>query len=72
MPLIQRFHPNLEENVEEEYVEYEENEQVENNTTEIEIYSENNTEGNNGTAQYFEGTSKNFSEILEIFHLIYY
>ena len=58
MPLIQRFHPNLEENVEEEYVEYEENEQVENNTTEIEIYSENNTEGNNGTAQYLEGTSK--------------
>lgn len=62
MPLIQRFHPNLEENVEEEYVEYEENEQVENNTTEIEIYSENNTEGNNGTAQYFEGSTNVVSE----------
>lgn len=42
MPLIQRFHPNLEENVEEEYEESEESEQAERNSTETEVYTENN------------------------------
>lgn len=52
MPLIERFHPNLEENVEEEYLESEENGQAETNSTETEVYSES---VNKNKAEYLEG-----------------
>ena len=52
MQLIERFHPNLEENVEEEYLESEENGQAETNSTETEVYSES---VNKNKAQYLEG-----------------
>lgn len=54
MPLIERFHPNLEENIEEEYLESEENGQAETNSTETEVYSES---VNKNKAQYLEGST---------------
>lgn len=53
MPLIQRFHPNLEENVEEEYVESEDNEEAEGFSREEEDESTRND-----TRNYVEGMSK--------------
>ena len=53
MPLIQRFHPNLEENVEEEYIESEDNEEAEGFSREEEDESTRND-----TRNYVEGMSK--------------
>lgn len=50
MPLIQRFHPNLEENVEEEYVEVEDRGETDT-TSSGEENNENQSMGN-GTRNY--------------------
>jgi len=56
MPLIQRFHPNLEENVEEEYVEAEDKEEDESGSAETKDDSmDNNTR--NFTNENFEGST---------------
>lgn len=55
MPLIQRFHPNLEENVEEEYVEEEDKE--ENQGSSEETGNEIQSISNN-TKEYVEGNRR--------------
>ena len=58
MPLIQRFHPNLEENVEEEYVEVEDQEEPEGVSREEEDESTRND-----TKNYVEGMLKETSTL---------
>ena len=59
MPLIQRFHPNLEENVEEEYVESEENEEADGVSRE-----EEDDSTRNDTKNYVEGMLRIIRQIV--------
>ena len=55
MPLIQRFHPNLEENVEEEYVEAEDKEEIQSSSEENGNEIQSIT---NNTKEYVEGNRR--------------